>query len=1022
MTEKWMPYYRPTGTAMLRASVHTFATALTDWPGPEVDADGARRGWLGATWAQRPVAEAVALASPVLAGQINAVLAGQPTGAGQVRRMTLALARYLVRMRGRATPFGTFAGVSSAHFGPRLTVRWTENHRVRTRTDAGWLAQVIARLEASAQLRRQLPAVLNNLAVQRGGRLIVTCQPHCGVGDSPAEVSVRLIPVVRTVIARTRSPVQVGELIENLSAEHPGASVERLEALVGELMARGVLISSLRPGSTATDPLAHLLDRLHETDAHALSEVHEVVSELRTIHQQLQAADRAPTWSEGRRRRVTTARMRALSGATDQPLAVDLRLGCTLVLPRAVAGEAASAAEALIRLTPAPAGSASWRDYHGRFLDRYGPGTPIALDQLLAPTAGLGFPRHFAPARHSTRELTPRDETLLALAQQAALDGAHEVTLDEQRIDELTGGTGQRPVTPADVWVDIRANTPAALDAGDFTLAVCGFGRRAAHMGRFLDLLHERDRRSATGQGAALATGVHEALAAQLSFPPRQVHQENVQRVAPQLSEVISLAEHGEPSAAQIPVADLAVIADGTRLYVVALSRRRVVEPMLLHSGARHTMPPLARLLLEIPRSAHPQVTAFDWGAAACLPFLPRLRCGRSILACAQWRLAPADLPGPTASPHHWSSTLQTVRAQRGLPAAIAVGSGDRQLRLDLDEPMDRGLLRAHLDAAHGPITVLEAPSAADYGWFDGRAHEIVVPLAATAPPAQAPSFLRGTAPLAAGEPSKDVVYAKLYGPAELFDGLLTEQVPQLLKSWATPPPWWFVRYRHPAAHLRLRVHDADTARAVGAIATWAESLRARGLLAQVSFDSYWPETGRYGSGVAMTAAEELFAADSAAALAQLAALKASDSLHPQALTAASLVDLAAAVTGSTTAGLRWLTDRPHLATPAPMRDREIRQQTLQIANGQLLHRVPGGEAITAAWAARSAAATRYAARLTSQTSHVTPDSALVSLLHMHHIRALGIDTGAEAMTHKLARSVALAQTGRQSNGTGATE
>ncbi|WP_412104139.1 lantibiotic dehydratase [Streptomyces europaeiscabiei] len=62
-------------------------------------------------------------------------------------------------------------------------------------------------------------------------------------------------------------------------------------------------------------------------------------------------------------------------------------LDCDLVLPQAVAGAAASAAKALIRLSPAPAGNTAWREYHGRFLSRYGPDTPVAVDSSPTPPA-----------------------------------------------------------------------------------------------------------------------------------------------------------------------------------------------------------------------------------------------------------------------------------------------------------------------------------------------------------------------------------------------------------------------------------------------------------------------------------------------------------------------------------------------------------------------------------------------------------------------------------------------------------
>jgi hypothetical protein len=41
----------------------------------------------------------------------------------------------------------------------------------------------------------------------------------------------------------------------------------------------------------------------------------------------------------------------------------------------------------------------------------------------------------------------------------------------------------------------------------------------------------------------------------------------------------------------------------------------------------------------------------------------------------------------------------------------------------------------------------------------------------------------------------------------------------------------------------------------------------------------------------------------------------------------------------------------------------------------------------------------------------------LTSLLHMHYVRALGIDPNGEAVAHKLARAVAQAPAARQAGG-----
>lgn len=1025
-------WYRPIDAAVLRATVHTGDVIPRPWPDLDDDA-GIEQwcGWLAQVWAQRPVAEAVAVASPVLADRIDAVCAGLRPGAGQVRRLVMALARYLVRMRGRATPFGAFAGVTALRFGQEISVRWTDHHQARTRADAVWLADVIARLESCAALRRRLPVMVNDLVLVRGERLVVSWQPHAGDSGRgwSGEVSVRYIPPVQTIMHVARSPIQVSDLIDKLAAKFATAPIPALDAMVAQLVAHGVLITSLRPPSTTTDGLAHVLARLQEVDA--VQEAKPLVGELRMIHAQLQAADRATSWVDGQGRRATAARMRALSNAAEQPLMVDLRLGCTVVLPPQVAIEAASAAEALRRLAPVPAGNPAWREYHSRFVDRYG-GALVPVEQLVDPTAGLGFPRHFGDTVQPALagELSGRDERLLALAQQAALDGAQEVVLDDDALDALAtvGMDEARAVPHVDVWVEVRAPTTTTLTEGAFTLVVCGIGRTGAAAGRFLDLLPDIDRQRMVGLYGRLPTGVDGALATQLSFPPKHPRVENALSAPLVLPDVICLAEHRDGVPGRILVQDLAVTGDHDRLYVVSLSRRRVVEPVLPHAGARHTMPPLARLLFEIPRAGGAAVSPFDWGAATYLPFRPRVRYGRSILAPARWRLRAAELPGPAASRREWTAAMVAVRERLRLPARVSVGTADRRLRLNLDDPMDLTLLRAHLNAADDTVTVAEAPTATDHGWFEGRAHEIVIPLAATAPPVRAPAVITSSAPLPlvgreqGALPGSGVLFAKLYGHPDVFDTILTHHLPTLLTTWDKPLRWWFVRYRHPAPHLRLRLHVHDYGQSAARVGTWAADLQRRGLIGDLTLDTYHPETGRYGAGPAMAAAEALFAADSAVVLAQLTALASSREIHPQALTAASLVDLVCAMTGSRFAGMRWLIDHAELAGHAPVRDRELLRQALRLADGPALHSIPSGPAIAAAWHTRSEAATRYTSCLAPDATHVTPASVLVSLLHMHHVRAHGIDPDAEAVSHRLARAVALSWNARQTTTEGSPD
>ena len=1011
--------YRYAGVALFRATAYAQQPGVPAWPASECEQAAPWLGWVLAAWDQPDVARAVTVASPSLAASIGRLRRGHLPSCAQARGMALSLARYLVRMRGRATPFGLFAGVAPVSFGEGAAVTWTGTHLVRARADAAWLAGIIAQLESAPGLRGRLAVVANNLAFVRGDRLVVPWQPHASGRTRPAQVSVRHTPAVALVLREAGSPRPAGDLADLLAAAFPGNAADAA-ALITQLIDLGVLVTCLRPPATETDGLGHVLGHLAPDNAGGPPGAIPLTDALSDLHARLEARG-AGGHLTGLPVRQAEPAAGAAARAPEAPLTIDLRLGLAVRLPSLVAQEAARAAGALARLSAHPAGNRAWREYHERFLHRYGAHAIVPLTELTDPVAGLGFPAHFSQAAgqdHGTT-VSGRDRHLLALAQQAALDGQREVALDDDQIQAITGAAGQgmRLAPHAELCGDVRATSLGELDAGAFRLAVSGVSSSGVAMaGRFADLLPAGDQeriRHACGQLPAVADG---AVLAQLSFPPANSHLDNVARSPAFLPLVISLAEYPAGEGARIAVADLAVTADNSGLYVVSVSRRQVVEPLLASAVARRVMPPLARLLAGMPRARTAGLAPFAWETAHCLPFLPRIRYGRSILAPARWKLPAGTLPGPAAPAAEWASALDKLRDRLELPDHLYAGTGDRQMRLHLGQPMDLAVLRAHLDATPGAV-LTEAPSPAEHGWLGGRAHEIVVAVASTTTPARKPRILEtaGELPVIRSRqsvlPGADVLFACLYAHPDLFDAILTGHLPGLLAAWEQPPPWWFVRYRDPRPHLRLRFHltsAGEYGQAAGRLGAWAAALQQRGLACELSLDTYRPETARYGTGTALAAAEALFAADSAAALAQLAVAAEPDAT---ALAAVSLADLTAAMTGSWPAGMRWLTGH---APPqrGPAGDRPVVRRAVALAGDGgdgLLAVLPPGRQVRAAWHTRREAAARYASLITPGSGPILADSVLWPLLHMHHNRVHGIRPDCEDRCHRTARAIALA-------------
>lgn len=961
--------YRYVDAAVVRAAVLD-SDGQVVWPeltGPSANT-ASWRAWLQQPWQTAEFAAAVKAASPDLASRVDQVRVGRPLPDAAVRRTVLSMLRYLLRARTRATPFGLFAGVAAARIGAAPALRVGTGHRASARPDAAWTSALIDRFEEHSGLRSHLMLVTSSLVVERDGYVVIEHRPR-GTHDGATEhTQIRVTGPVRKALDGARTPILWSDLAAKLSASFPTAPLAAIESLLAGLLRQRFLISSLRPAMTATDPLAAL--RTHTQ--------HLAPAETAELH-------KAPK------------------------TALNLRVDWDLVVPETVAQEAAAAAKALTRLAPRAA-LAGWAEWHGRFLERYGPRAVVpvvdAVDALGYPSGYLGSTTTSAPS-----PLPERDGRLIKLAHAAGMQRRLEVELDDAALEELATTDPDHCVQPStEVTVRIDAASVPALRKGEFTLHVVGVARSAGTTtGRFLALLDDADRRRMTEVYAGLP-GVHQgALLAQISSTPLSAPAENVAR-APKVTDlVISLGDYQGSDTSLVPLTDLAVTADAERLHLVSLSRRRPVHTLLLNAVdlGYHTHP-LTRFLAEAPVALVVPCTGFMWGTAASnLPFLPALRYGRTILSPARWLLTRDDLPAAPAPWPQWDEALTQWRCDVHLPERVYLSEADQCMALDLAEPSHRALLRAHLDR-DGTVTLRPAPGPQDLGWTGGRAHEVVIPLTTeqNVAPVKAAGHVvsreHGHMPGCGNR-----IYLQLHGRRDRQDPLLTRHLPTLLEELGAPQ-WWFVRYPHPEHHLRVRLTFAPgtLGSVLERIGEWTQQLRHRGLITHTGVETYHPETARFGGPTAIDAAEQYFAADSAAALAQLASQDGKNAPDARALTAASMVDIATGLLGDNAAAMHWLIKRTRTDQAAP--PRAVYRQAVDLVNA-----APVGldERVTTAWSARRVALAAYRRALEGTAAH--PHDVLPDLLHLHHVRMCGPGLPEERTHLHLARAAALSWTAR---------
>jgi len=907
-----------TGAALIRIAAYPGDLVLPAWPDLASGQPAQWRDWLATAWELPGFAAAVSCAAPQLAGQIDRAVSGEPVTQQRLRRLVESAVRYLLRWTSRATPYGTFAGVAPVQFGARAAIRLGEAHRAITRPDGQFLAEHAARAEQDLDTLRTVALVANSLGYQRGRKWVLPCARVDS--DRRKDVEIRLTGPVKTAIRAARSPVGFAELAATIAGPADLAAAERL---LLELVQTGVLLSALRPAMTVTDPSAH-------------------------------AARYYAMPPPGRR------------------VAVDLRADVEVTLPPAVLDEAGRAASTLVALAPSlPA----WAEYHSAFIERWGPGAAVPVRHVLNV---LGYPAGYRKsARRAPAAFTSRDRLLGHLAQQSALEGCAEVVLDDALIGRLRGDDDRPPVPHAELRFTLAADTLPDLDRGAFTLTVLSGSRHAGvAAGRFLHLLTPAELASFRQVYQRLPAALPGADMVQLSGPPLDARLTAVARV-PELLPVLPLGEYHP--APQRSVDDLAVIGDGRRLWLASQTTGQPVEPLLFNSVLLSSLQqPLMRFLAEIWTAWTAPCGRFDWGHASGLPFLPRVRRGRSILHPARWIIARTALPARSAGWSQWRGAWQRHREQHRLPRMVLVGDDEVRLRLDLDDNAHLAVLRSQIDR-HAETSITEAPGQS--GWTGGRPAELLLTITRSESASRPVRLGRPACTMQHWPGQSRWLEAHLHGR---LDDILTDLAARPADHLA--PGWWFIRYPYPDPHLRLRIPlpDADQFADVARyLALWVQELHDTAVVHDYSLHTYRPEA-RYGAGAALAAAEAVFAADSQAAVRRLNGDR-------QAAAAAGMISIAE---GFADDGLKWLAAQiPHRTGP--------RLNPAQLEQARIPFR---DERLTAALGAY---------RPLAERGELDTDVVLADLLHLHHARMIGVDTASERHCLRLARTIARAEHAR---------
>ncbi|GAA1231592.1 lantibiotic dehydratase [Prauserella halophila] len=839
--------------------------------------------------------EAITVASPSLAEFVRRIAAeGTDTAKpSRLRRAAFAVLRYDLRMRSRPTPFGLFAGIACGDFAtapdptelPYVAVPAAPT--TRTQVDMQWLLAALRPVEERAGDLPGLRVQAHPAARVRGDRLVLDCASTFGQAPSStsrASVSVRYTEPVRRALELAERPVALGVLTEALTERFGAAVLPRVRGLLDSLVAQEILLTELRPPLDGDDPLAHVMRVLDGAAISLPEQPAALLDALRGLEARIATYDRASAGTGVAELAEAASAAREVS-EHPTPLHVDTCLTAGTVLPRAVAEEVERGVELMWRMSTPKLGLYSLRDYHLRFLERYGTDRLVPLLDLIDGDTGLGPPPGYSwpnsEMPEDTAEAEPdrdRSRTLHLLLATALRESKREVELDDDTVNALCRGAPTVADLPnsCEVTVHVTGVSSRAVAEGEFLVTLSPspgshqagstFTRFARALGGYQDRL--------VGAATAVPTHVVGARRADIAFLPRSGKAANLAHTAPSTGTRIGVGLFPSPHADEVTLSDIAVAATLERLCAVHVPSGREVTPILANMVSTTAQAPnAARLLWEIGLEGQRLWEPWKWGTLADSPFVPRVRYGRFVLAPAVWRLD--ELRDSLDSPE-WTTAVAVWRDRWTVPRRVLAVSNDQRVELDLDEPWHVELLREELRKAPG-LVAHEIPGSAHVDDGDvpvGSSAEFVVPLQRReAVPRRSVTPAHREERAAVHGLGGRWLYLKLYGTASGQNELLRTRLGELVDTARArgAERWFFLRYTDPDGHhLRLRL-TADTAvlwqDIVPALGPVLERWQHEGLLRTHRVDEYDPEFERYGGAELAPWVEELFHADSMAAV-----------------------------------------------------------------------------------------------------------------------------------------------------------
>lgn len=993
------------------------------------------------------IQEAIAVASPSLRSFLECLetrIESDRKTLQKYEKTLISFLRYFIRMTTRTTPYGLFSRVGQGYFGDRsdLDIGSVSNNRKRARPDMEWIFHIIKLIESDPVIVDELKVFRNKTMMFKGNRVKLPVRSQYGMLNletSPVgTTSIGLSEVVDFTLQTAEEPIEVGVLKHAILKAFPEATTDIVHHFLSQLLEQEFLLSELRPPFMDVSPLEHIQDVLsRKNDAQQWVKLLSDIKGLLTHYEECPIGEGELIY-----RQLTKAMQDVAK--KDNLVQVDVKLEKNVMLPRSVADDVVLGAELMCKMFVDD--GTGLTEYLNRFLEKYGVYQEVPIQELFDPDWGLGTPEAYQSGMRPEvqQNLYARNSVLFQLASEAICQGAVEILLTDEHIQQLTVvDSADKAPESLEIYYTLLADSAQHVDQGDYRLvlgASAGSSGAGKTMGRFLDMLDptfiEKLKHAYTHHQRCHP----DAVMAEMVFMPANGRVANIMIGRNVMEyEIVSGTTSSKDKEHTLHVDDLLVGATYDRFYIKSKRLGKEIIPIQTHMFNHRISPNIFRFLSDVSRTITGTWSYFNWGPVEQSPFLPRLRYKNIIISSAQWRLSNNTLNGSHSDiDSEWDAKFNLWKNRWRVPRYVYLTMGDNRLLLDLNNPLCVNELRREIGKLKNGQELLlteciEHPSSTPITSNSEKyIGEFVFPLLQSkvnlkpSPDRDRearPTDQKDGSPFVARGvfPGEEWLYIKLYGTYERENDLLGLHLADLweqmaLEKWGQK--FYFVRYKDQENHIRLRFYGNSQelwSRGIQYLNQWSKKLRNEGLLTRMIIDTYVPEIERYGGIECMEMAESVFAADSKFVSLYLGEVRKKQiHLTDEVSAVINILDILSSFGLNIEEQMNWLEQRidgkEHMKAYRDLKTDIIKAVEAK-DSGQLFNTEAPNPLVHALYERQSLirAYSEMINRMTAQHSGLTndPSDILASLVHMHINRLLGIDRELEMKCMALAKFTA---------------